>query len=401
MAKKSSDKSLSAKLTPAWELNDLYVNLNGQELCDIDIQDYECLYGGCRVIGRLKFIDSKGHLTGDNPDAANIQVGGFVDVGFTTSENCQHEESFSITKVTTINNKRNQKLVILDLVDIETKNMLTAFKSKGYPNTKFSDAIKKHMTEIGNDGLRFGKEFVLSAPKMIEEKMLNMVVPGHINFHEFLNIEMAERGFNYVKDRAKNYLVHAEHREFDKLIHTFNEFEYDALNEFDFNRIVQFDIDGYNSEGFECSIATSNTSLNPLDANSEDAVISTEGTDSKISKKKSEESKNDSNISGVKASSLANAHRGSKQGSKIGGDQQYFSKLSNATKANIWVPGRVDNLVGKKIKANFPKPTYYADSGEDQLFSGDWEVYMVRDKIISGYYLNELFLRRPGGSVKK
>jgi hypothetical protein len=92
--------------------------------------------------------------------------------------------------------------------------------------------------------------------------------------------------------------------------------------------------------------------------------------------------------------------RGLKQGDAIGKNQQYYETLNNAQKCSIWVPGRVDSLVGKKVQVVFPKPTYYA-SDSDKLFTGDWEVYMVRDKIIGSYYLNELFLRRPGGKTKK
>jgi len=397
---KPNEKGLSNKLTEAWQLRDMYVKLNDVELCDIDVIDYECVYGGCQVPAQLKFIDSKGYTTGDSPEAANLTIGGFVEVGFTTADGCDHKELFSIKDIIMNTNKHNQKMVTLKLEDAETRNMKGAFKVKGYPGKKFSEAVQSHMKEIGNDALRAGKELVVAAPKMIQEKALNLVVPGHLNFHEFLNIELKERGFHYIKDRAMNYLVHEEHKEFGKLLHTGNVFEFDAVNEFDFNRIVQFDIAGYSSEVFHCALSTSNTSLDPIDANSDEAVKGTQGTDSKISKKNAEKSQNDMDVSGVKMSEMANIGRGSKQGSQIGGNQQYFNNLSNANKASIWVPGRVDNLIGKMIKAIFPKPTYYATQN-DHLFTGDWEVYLVRDKIINGFFMNELFLRRPGGKEQK
>jgi hypothetical protein len=104
---------------------------------------------------------------------------------------------------------------------------------------------------------------------------LNMVVPGHINFHSFLLVEMAEKGFHYIKDRSMNYLVHTEHKEYGKLKHSKNVFEYDAKNEFDFNRIVQFNMEGFDVDSYIGSLSKSNTSISEVEGNSPDAVKDT------------------------------------------------------------------------------------------------------------------------------
>jgi hypothetical protein len=395
----AQEATFSSKVTHAWALRDMYVNLNGSELCDIDIVDYECLYGGCQVPATLSFVDTKGHTTGDKNKAGNIGVGGFVDIGFITSDGCEHEESFVITKVSTENNTRNQKLVKLQLEDLETRNMKGSYKTKGYPGEKFTNVIKSHMKEIGNDALRFGKEFITAVPKDIKEIGMNIVVPGHMNFHDFLTTEIKDRGFSFIKDRAMNYLVHDSHKEFDNLLDSKNIFEYDSLNAFDFNRIVQFNLEGFDMESFLCSIPTSNTSLTLQDAGTDTAVKGQKGADSKISKKDPKESKSTVKVSGIKNTDIVST-RGLKQGSQVGKNQQYFETLNNAQKCSIWVPGRVDNLVGKKVQVVFPKPTYYA-SDSDKLFTGYWEVYLVRDKVMGSFYLNELFLRRPGGETQK
>ncbi|RLD45389.1 MAG: hypothetical protein DRI86_05605, partial [Bacteroidetes bacterium] len=68
-----------------------------------------------------------------------------------------------------------------------------------------------------------------------------------------------------------------------------------------------------------------------------------------------------------------------------------------AQKCSIWVPGLNWNRVGKKVKVLFPRPTYMDQSEYDEIFSGEWEIVAVRDKIIKQYFVQELFLRRPGG----
>jgi hypothetical protein len=398
MANENPEQGLSSKLSQVCELRDLYINLNGSELCTIDVTNYECLYGGCKIPAKIEFIDSKGHTTGDKNEVSNIGVGGFLDVGFTTSDGCEHKESFVITKVNTRNNEHNQKLVSLTLEDVETRNMKGAYKAKGYPGEKFSEAVNKHFKEIGNDALNAGKELITAVPQVAKEMALNMVVPGHMDFYSFLNTEMKDRGFNYIKDRAMNYLVHFEHREFNNLLHTQNIFEYDAINSYDFNRILQFHMEGFDMEAYLCSLSTSNTSISEVEANSPDAVKNASGIDSKISKKDLKDSKAEIEVSGVKNSELV-LGKGQKQGHLAGKDQQYFEAISNAQRCSMWVPGRVDNLVGKKVTVVFPKPTYYAKES-DRIFTGDWEVYLVRDKIIGGYFVNELFLRRPTGKTQ-
>jgi len=391
------DKGIADKVTKAWALKDIWVNLNGTELCDIDVTDFECIYGGCQVPAKLQFIDSRGITTGDVKDTANIAVGGFVDIGWITSDGCEHEDSYVITKVRTETNSKNQKLVNIDLEDLETRNLKGSFLSKGYPSKKFTEAVSSHFKELKNDLLPNAKDLSVIGPKI--EKAMNMVVPGHLNFHDFLNIEMKERGFSYIKDRAMSYLVHDEFREFGRLLHTGNVFEFDASSVFDFNRIVQFDLDGFNAESFLCSLPSSDTSMNLIDGNAPDAVKNMKGIDSKISRKEAKDSKNDVTFSGVKTSDMV-LGRGKKQGERLGKDRQYFSTLSNAQKCSIWVPGRNDNLVGKKVTAIFPKPSYYSKTSSDDLFTGDWEVQFVRDKIIGAYFMQELILRRPGGDNK-
>jgi hypothetical protein len=387
------EKGISNKVTEAWALEDIYIIVNGTEICDIDIVGFEAIFGGCNIPAQLQFIDSKGLTTGDTPDSANISVGGIVEIGFTTAQGCDWSDEFVIKKVNTDNNSKNQKLVTLTLEDLETRNLKGSYVSKGYPNKKFSEAMESQFEELGNDALRKKKKFEVLGPK--EEKRLNIVVPANINFYDYLNKEMKDKNYTYVKDKHNSYLIHDENREYDKLKSLGDVYEYDT-NQFSFTRIVQFNIEGFDMDAYLASIPTQVTSIDSVNANSED---SKDGVDSKISVK--DPSKEiQIKTSGVNPGDLAKVTRGKKQGHKTANDKQYFETISNAQKCSIWAPGRTDNMVGRKIEVSFPKPSYYAGTDNDKIFSGEWEVYMVRDKIIGMYYMQELFLRRPGGSNK-
>jgi len=386
------EKGISNKITEAWALEDFYVSINNTEICDIDIVGFEAIYGGCNIPAKFSFLDSQGLLTGDTKNSSNIGIGGLVEIGYTTAQGCSHSDRFIITKVHTENNSHNQKLVTLTLEDTETQNMKHAYLNKGYPDKSFSEVIKEHDKEIKNDSAR-GKKILEIIPPQ-NEKIFNIVVPANIDYFTWINREMKDRGFSYIKDKGINYLIHNTNKEFSKLQSLGDVYEYDT-NPFSFTRIVQFNIDGFDMEAYLKSIPTSYTSIDIPTSNSKD---SNDGTDTKISIKEPQKEVN-VKTSGVNPGELALSH-GQKQGLKTGKDKQYFETISNAQKCSIWAPGRTDNMVGRKITAIFPKPTYYSGTDNDKIFSGEWEVYMVRDKIIGMYYMQELFLRRPGGSNK-
>ena len=116
----------------------------------------------------------------------------------------------------------------------------------------------------------------------------------------------------------------------------------------------------------------------------------------KQQEKKVEKSENDTMVGKGVMNSKMIASRGEKQGNRSNTELQYFSALSKASECSIWVPGRNINRVGMTVEVNFPRPKFYKNSEYDTQFSGDWEVTYARDKIIGQYFVQELFLRRPG-----
>jgi len=386
------EQGISNKVTEAWSLEDFYIKVNDTEICGPDLIGFEAIYGGISVPAEVQFIDSKGLTTGNVENSSNIGVGGFVEVGYTTALNCDFRDQFVITKVITKNNSKNQKLVTLKLEDTETRNMKSSFVSKGYPNKKFTDVISEHFEEIGNTIHQKLRKFEIISPK--DEKPVNITVPANTDFFTYFNKEMKEKGFDYIKDKTKSYLVHNEFKEFDKLSNFGDLYEFDT-NPFSFSRIVQFNMEGFNSDAILDSFPVALTSIDHISMNSKD---SKDGLNSKISIKDPKENVK-TKSSGVNVGELATKGKGIKQGEKQINQKQYFETLSNAQKCSIWVPGRTDNMIGRKINASFPRPVYLGNE-DDKIFSGEWEVYAVRDKVIGAYFMQEMFLRRPGGTNK-
>jgi len=385
-SKEKAENSLDHKLTDAWTVSNYFVKINDQEVCQADITDFEAVFGGCEVKAFVKFVDSKGMLTGDKPKVGDLGAGGFVTVGYTDPMGCEIEHQFSISKVTSANNSKNQKLVKIELEDMEARNMKGTFKAKGAGGKKFTEAIKEHYEKTGNK-----KKFNIKGP--LKEMAVNTIIPSHMDFHTFIKKEAAFRGFKYIKDRFSNYLVHTEHMEFDKLPKMDLEFSVDE-KQFSFNRIVQFDLGGFNMNTLLQNTPTSILNVDNIVNNSMEKLK--DGVETLIFQKDPKKSKSEKKDSGVKKSDLTKHVRGIKQSTGPAGTQQNYANLNNAQKGSIWVAGQNANYVGKKIKVNLPTAESYS-KGSDDVASGEYEIYAVRDKIISGgYFTQELFLRRPG-----
>jgi len=388
-AKEVNENSLSNKVTDVWVVSDYYAYINDYELCSADLVDFESVFGGCEIKARLKFLDTKGVTTGQQGGkTGHLGVGGFVKIGFTDPMGCPFEHEYVITSLKHLDNHKNQRLVQIDMVDKETRNMKGTFQTKGHPGKKFTEAIDKHYKDTGNK-----KKFNIVGP--IKEALVNTVIPSHIDFHTFLTKEAKFRGFKFIKDRFANYLVHAEHLEFNKLMKLPDIFEIDA-KQFSFGRIVQTNLQGFNFEALAKSVPTSVMNIDNILNNSLDFLK--DGVSTLIHQKPAEKSQSDKKNATVKISDISKITRGQKQAVAPNNNKQTFNTLNNVNKGSIWVPGRNGNMVGKKITVNLPNVNSYS-KGSDEMHTGEYEVYAVRDKIVGGgYFMQELFIRRPGQS---
>ena len=204
-----------------------------------------------------------------------IQAGGFIKVGFTDSKGCEAKLDFTISKINHSVDKKNQKLVQLLLQDKESRNMMGSYVAKGYPDTKFSEVIEKHLKEIKVENITIDKPDV--------EEALNMVIPAHKNFFTVFMQTLKEKNYQFRTDKFASYLVHNSKQEFKKLKSTKETFEYDA-DALSLARILQYDIKGYDVNAYLASVPVKNLSMDHSTATSKD---NDKGVDEKTARKKS------------------------------------------------------------------------------------------------------------------
>ena len=382
---KKSELSLSHKLNEAWIVNEFFFNINDCEVREEDFLDFESIYGGHSIKASLSFEDSQGFLSGNVKGSPSLSQGGYVKIGWNAAGTCggEYKGVFNIENVRseTMDNKR---IVFLDLVDVDTRSAQGTFMTSFHKDKTFAEGVKKHIensTPLGN---------LTIVPHMNEAK-LNFAIPSNVDLHTWLRTAGSEQGYKFIRDKFDSYLVSNDWLEFDKLATTEEEFDVDAVNEFSFWRILQYNLDGFDVSSVMGSAPTSLV-------NSPHSLI--ENTDKHFDKTLAIDSKKTVIEAGTKGVNQSdNIHiRGNKQSVK--NNQllhQYFSVLSNAQKCSIWVPGLHVNRVGKKVRVNFPRPSYLKQDEYDEIFSGYWEVLGVRDKLIRQYFVQELLLRRPGG----
>ena len=389
--------SFSNKLNEAYLVKDYFAIINGCEIRENDMLDFEIMYGGCSIDAILSFEDSQGFFSGEVQKMSGLEAGGFVRIGFKAALGCggDFDEHFVITKSKQSTDKKNARLVTLELQDADTVNKKHTFVTKSYDNKKLADTIKEHNKNVVGDKLIKQRDEVIVAHD--KEVVQNITIPSNMNYHEFLNRILPKNGYKYVKDKYTSYIVSGQQTEFDKLKKAKDEFEVDAPSQFSFWKIIQYNLEGYDMNSLLSSIPTA------LWNATGDATIEDDGTSTSNKTLAADHKKSIQKIgpASTKRSDFAiQKINGVKQGLKSNPNlQQYYTVLSNAEKCSIWIPGLNTNRIGFKVKVSFPRPKYLNNHSYDNTFSGEWEVYAVRDKIIKQYFVQELFLRRPGTGV--
>jgi len=371
---------LSNKLTETCIVDEYFIEFNGCEVRKNDVQDFEVLWGSDCVKAVLTIIDTTGTISGDTQGSAPLTVGGMVNVHFVSGKTCEFDYDFYVEKINHIQDTNNKRLLTINLIDKETLNLKGTFVNKGYPETTYSDAIEKHLNDNGVTNIK--------VVRGANEPKVNTVIPAHRNALDVITSDIKAKGMELVRTMSGGYLVSKECKTFDKLTSTNEEFEYDVANHLSFWRILQYNIQGLDMDALLQTIPVKQTFMSSVSQ-----IEDTEGTDSKA---EVNNSKDTSTIGKNSITDLVN-YRGEKlKSSETKNTKEYFNKIAGVQKASIWVPGLSIDRIGKKVTVHFPTPPSINTSDYDEILSGEWEVYMVRDKIIKEFFVQELFIRRAG-----
>ena len=381
----NQNQGINRKLTEAWACQDLYAEYKGCEVDESDFVDFEAIFGGPSVKALFTILDNAGFTSTLSGVGADPKEGGEMIIGYTDCLGCPIKHTFIIDGIITQTDKKDQKLVTIQLVDSTSRKMQTTYQSKGYPDKEYNKVIKEHLVKAKVDDVKI-------YPPTKPEQKKNMVIGAGQDFAQVLKGTGIANGYNLLMDRSKKYFVHQEHQQFGKLTNDGEVFTYDT-DALAANRIVQFEVDGYKSDNIMKSVETKTITDDDQSILSKD---NKEGVAQGYTPKKAKETENVKNVAKGKKVDEVIPQNGKKEVLKSNEQAEYYNALKGAQKLKIWVPGRNINRVGVKCEVNLPRPKFYTQDKFDAVFSGEWECYYVRDKIIGWYFMQELFLRRPG-----
>ncbi len=119
-------KDLRNKLHPSWQVPDFYCEINGQTIRVEDLQTFQIDYQGPKIEGKMSFLDHQQWT-----DKSGLEVGGFMEVGYTSFKGFAVEhpwaDKFVITSVQPVN-RGSVNLIGITFGDIINKQLKTTTK---------------------------------------------------------------------------------------------------------------------------------------------------------------------------------------------------------------------------------------------------------------------------------
>lgn len=374
--------SLLEKLQPEWQVHDLYILINTTELRNRDLLTYEVMWYGDEVHGIVSFQDIQNFQ-----DSIKIDVGGFIKVGFTSQEKFSNpapwEQTFVITKV---NYADGDKTLKSKICEVHFKDTVTQQLKLSYISTSY---INKTQDEIYSD---LFTKMNLTPPIMAvnpDGKTNSILTPAHMSMKENLKHSWDEEGLSFMQDRHTSYLVHDVNRTNDKAKHTGEFFEYKPKDYWTRAQVIEYKIKGFDMESLEKSIPSIGNDINNSTARSDEVSVKTNKQESK------------SGTLGGGTTKISDLYSGVGQKQNAGiystkSTETLTKDIKDIQEMSIWVPGWNGNRLGMKVRVEIPNPTHIVQDEHSEAYTGDWIVNKVRDKIISSYFVQELFLSRAG-----
>ena len=391
--------SLIDKLNDAWVVDEFFVVLNifdendpsqktlkEYSIPSNSIETLEHVNHGNRYEGILSFKDLDGA-----GEALNINLGGYVEISYTSQpgsklgEEVKFNKTFSITgaKSFSSDSSGRNKIIEVTYEDVISKTLKNTFVNKSYLNKKPSEAIKEFIYEFANENCE-----VLGDP---DEKETDLVVPRHIDSWKYLNSEANQRGLSFMQDNSKDSLclIHDMYRVNDKVIHTGETFSYMPDIQYTRFQVLEYKSDGFDVNKLRDATPTNSSNINLETAKQSEVTAGTKDAEASAGK-----------IGKMSVNDIHNRNIGTRQSnSKTTSHQATITKsINELQKMNIWIPGWAGNRIGRKITVQYPRPAHFNQDDTDELYSGEWVVNKVRDKIINFYYVQELSLTRAGDS---
>lgn len=376
---------ITQRLDEAWTVDDMYASVitSTGQMIDLNIQnllDYEVMWYGQSMTGIIEFVDFQ-----DLSSNLTIASGGYIKIGFTSqaksADPAEFERVFAINGTADKTNKEGrEKSVRISFGDMLGKQLDTAFITKSFIDAKPSEGLGEFLKDS------LGLANIIIAGDANELKT-DFITPANMSAGEYLKKEFLYRGLNFIQDRAAAYLVHDSHMTNDKAVSTGEFFEYKPYITYSRAQVLEYDIEGLDMSKITGSTPALSNTINNENANLEEMATGT--TQIEVQ-----------GAGTLGSISITDLHM--QRGQKLSTSNQVISNetsskdILDTQKMRIWVPGWNGNRLGMTVKVELPRPVGLDQSEDSEAYTGDWVVNKVRDKVISTYFIQELFLSRAG-----
>lgn len=380
-----SKYSLTYKLDESWTVDDLFVEIRNQKnsvhVLSEDILTYEVLWEDDDVHGILSFVDHYNIV-----QTFKLFLGGIINVSFTSQKGSQSMPETPFSKTFSITNVRVLEGNV-PIIEVEFEEYTVTAGKSIFGSEAFEGKAVDHIENIAKaTGFT---DVIVQGPKMLQEISHSILTPAHKPITDVLGGLMQEHGYKMIIDKVNTYIVHAENLVDSAAVHTGEIFYYQPAKYWIRNQVLEYTLpDGYNYNAIQGSVAADTSQINYQQAQQDNSNLGTAPFGPNVT----------NTLQGVPVKDLP-VSSGTKQGGATGANSliELQDKLNKLQTMRIWIPGWNGQRQGKKITVEMPLPKYVNQNDNNTTTSGEWVVYKTRDKIISSYFVQELFLRRAGG----
>ena len=308
---KSSNDAVN-QLHEAWQSNDFIANFNNlHEIRVENVVDYECMWYGKeakQVLAVMTFIDTE-ELLKNMP----LVVGGFVKISYTSQEHTKigtplpFSKDFYITKVRQVKEDERNAVssVTIEMIDIVSQKLKSDYSNKAFPETKPMTVFKDVLEKFKIPDLEFLPD--------LTEAIVNITVPAHKNAFDFFTDELNYRGYNFIQDKFKKYLVHDTDMTDSKASSTGEYFEYKPSLEHTRFQVLAYNGEGFNLSALEESVPVDMNKINNENQNQKEMDIAIQVAKVDTTKLATISLKDRVNVSGFKQGNTYNKNNSTKR----------------------------------------------------------------------------------------
>ena len=361
-------------------LRECIIKVKGKEIDSTHIMDSEITWDlhSFMNYGYITFRDALNHV-----ENAPIIVGDELDMYFKDFDKKIYKQKFKVQKISKIKVKSGAKefYAKIEFIDKNSFEFMKVYESKAYKSKPVQDFIKEYFNKYKQDDKSLTDETTpLYFGNNGDE---SFIIPSDRSFFKTLNKMITDVDMLFFNKRKEVMMTF-----YDKLTSKGPRgpaFKPDPKNEHYIHKIADYDIKNY--DGFTSNITNGKIEIYSIDYKAGKKIIKTPYDFSTAEGEIGKLGGTTIPITEDKDPKVLFSTYNSKAVQSIA--KKYASK---AVEIVMTVPGTFENEVGDVIEVEFPTGNIKEDI--EKNISGKYLITKVVDKIISGYFVQQLTVSR-------